>query len=136
MFFFKVPGLPERLLALNRFAILALVLRGGRRGTCTNADLAVYREAWARPGALRAMVNWYRADLRSVGTRLPRLRVGVPTLVLWGAHDPFLGREMAEPSVALCDDGRLEFFETATHWLQHDEADAVNDRLRRFLADR
>ena len=82
------------------------------------------------------MVNWYRADLRSVGTRLPRLRVGVPTLVLWGARDPFLGREMAEPSVALCDDGRLEFFETATHWLQHDEADAVNDRLRRFLADR
>jgi len=133
IFFFKVPGLPERLLALHDFAIMARVLRGGRRGTFTDADLAVYREAWAHPGALTAMVNWYRALLRSVGTRLPRIRVGVPALVLWGARDLFLGREMAEQSVALCDDGRLEIFETATHWLQHDEAEAVNDRLVRFL---
>jgi epoxide hydrolase 4 len=133
--FFQVPGLPERFLARDAFASLARAVKGGRRGTCTDEDLAVYREAWAQPGALTAMVNWYRAALRSAGTPLPRLRVSVPALVLWGARDRFLGREMAEPSVALCDDGRLEFFETATHWLQHDEAAAVNDRLRRFLAD-
>ena len=108
-------------------------MRGGRQGTCTAEDLAVYREAWEQPGALTAMVNWYRAAFRSASRRPPRLRVCVPTLVLWGARDRFLGREMAEPSVALCDDGRLELFETATHWLQHDEADAVNDRLVRFL---
>ena len=135
VFFFQLPRLPERFLARNDFANLARAVRSGRRGTCTDADLAVYREAWARPGALTGMVNWYRAALRSASRRLPRLRVGVETLVLWGARDRFLGREMAEPSVALCDDGRLEFFETATHWLQHDEAAAVNDRLRRFLAD-
>ena len=134
VFFFQVPGLPERFLARDGFANLARAVRGGRRGTCTDGDLAVYREAWAQPGALTAMVNWYRAALRSAGARLPRLRVGVPALVLWGARDRFLGREMAAPSVALCDDGRLEVFETATHWLQHDEAEAVNDRLVRFLA--
>ena len=135
VFFFQVPGLPERFLARHGFASLTRAVRGGRRGTCTDEDLAVYREAWAQPRALTAMVNWYRAALRFAGTRLPRLRVSVPTLVLWGARDRFLGREMAEPSVALCDHGRLELFETATHWLQHDEADAVNDRLCRFLAD-
>jgi pimeloyl-ACP methyl ester carboxylesterase len=134
VFFFQIPGLPERFLARDGFASLARAVRGGRRGTCTDGDLVVYREAWAQPGALTAMVNWYRGALRSGGTRLPRLRVGVPTLVLWGARDRFLGREMAAPSAALCDDGRLELFETATHWLQHDEAEAVNDRLVRFLA--
>jgi pimeloyl-ACP methyl ester carboxylesterase len=41
---------------------------------------------------------------------------------------------MAEPSVSLCDRGRLRFFEEASHWLQHDEAAAVNEELRRFLA--
>jgi hypothetical protein len=40
---------------------------------------------------------------------------------------------MAAPSAALCDRGRLELFEQATHWLQHDEKDAVNERLLRFL---
>lgn len=132
-FFFQVPGLPERFLARDGFANLARAVRGGRRGTCTDEDLAVYREAWSQPGALTAMVNWYRAALRSAGARLPRLRVGVETLVLWGARDRFLGREMAAASAALCDHGRLEMFERATHWLQHDEADAVNDRLARFL---
>jgi pimeloyl-ACP methyl ester carboxylesterase len=133
VFFFQVPGLPERFLARDDFKNLARGVRGGRRGTCTDEDLAVYRAAWGQPGALTAMVNWYRAALRSTGRRLPRLRVSVPTLLLWGARDRFLGREMAEPSAALCDDGRLEIFEGATHWLQHDEADAVNDRLVRFL---
>jgi pimeloyl-ACP methyl ester carboxylesterase len=133
VFFFQLPSLPERFLARDGFANLARAVRSGRRGTCTDADLAVYREAWAQPGALTGMVNWYRAALRSAGQRLPRLRVGVETLVLWGARDRFLGREMAAPSAALCDRGRLELFEQATHWLQHDEKDAVNDRLVRFL---
>lgn len=133
VFFFQVPGLPERFLARDGFANLARAVRGGRHGTCTDEDLRVYREAWARPGALTAMVNWYRAALRSAGGRLPTLRVGVETLVLWGARDRFLGREMAGMSAALCDRVRLEVFETATHWLQHDEADRVNDRLVRFV---
>lgn len=133
VFFFQLPGLPERFLARDGFASLARAVRGGRRGTCTDEDLAVYREAWAQPGALTGMVNWYRAALRTGGRRLPRRRVGVETLLLWGARDRFLGREMAEPSVALCDRGRLEVLESATHWVQHDEADVVNDRLVRFL---
>jgi pimeloyl-ACP methyl ester carboxylesterase len=133
VFFFQLPGLPERFLARDGFANLARAVRGGRRGTCTDEDLAVYREAWGQPGALTGMVNWYRAALRSAATPLPRARVGVETLVLWGARDRFLGREMAGPSVALCDRGRLEILESATHWVQHDEADVVNDRLVRFL---
>jgi pimeloyl-ACP methyl ester carboxylesterase len=135
VFFFQVPGLPERFLARDGFANLSRAVRGGRRGTCTDEDLAVYKEAWSQPGALTAMVNWYRAALRSGGARLPRRRVSVETLVLWGARDRFLGREMAEASAALCDRGRLEVFEQATHWLQHDEANAVNDRLLGFLRE-
>ena len=70
------------------------------------------------------------ALVRSEAAEEPR--VGVETLVLWGERDRFLGKEMAA-RVALCDRGRLEFFEAATHWLQHDEPAAVNDRLVRFL---
>jgi epoxide hydrolase 4 len=133
VFFFQLPRLPERFLARQGFASLARAVRGGRRGTCTDADLAVYREAWAQPGALTGMLNWYRAAVRFAGTPLPRRRVAAETLVLWGERDRFLGREMAAPSVERCERGLLERFEGASHWLQHDEADAVNDRLVRFL---
>jgi pimeloyl-ACP methyl ester carboxylesterase len=130
--FFQLPGLPEALLRRGGYAMLARAVRGGRRGSCTDADLARYREAWAQPGALRAMVDWYRAARLTAARPLSLRRVRVPTLLLWGARDRFLGRELAAPSAALCDDVALHFYEQATHWLQHDEAGSVNDRLIAF----
>jgi len=135
IFLFQVPGLPEWWIARNDFRNGCRAMRTSRRGSVTDADLARYREAWAQPGALRGMVSWYRAALRSPGTRGPGPRVRVPTLMLWGARDTALGRgrEMAEPSIALCDDGRLVFLEDATHFVQHDEPDRVNRELLAFL---
>jgi len=134
IFFFQLPGLAERWMAREGFRNAARILRTARRGSFTDEDLARYREAWAQPGALTAMVNWYRAAFRSASLRLPGPRVSVPTLMLWGARDIALGREMAQPSIDLCDEGRLVFFEDATHFVQHDEADRVNEELLRFLA--
>jgi pimeloyl-ACP methyl ester carboxylesterase len=98
------------------------------------AELKRYQEAWARPGAMTAMLNWYRAAPRVPTERLPHLRVPVPTLVLWGARDPFLKRALATDSMAFCDDGRLTFLEEATHWLQHEEAARVNELTDAFFA--
>jgi len=129
VFMFQAPGLPERLMARDDYAMLARAVRGGRRGTCTAQDLARYKEAWSEPGALTAMVNWYRAAMRWAWSPPPRGRVTVPALLLWGVRDRFLGRELAAPSAALCDDARLVFHEHATHWIQHDDADEVNAQL-------
>ena len=41
-----------------------LLVSSGKPGTFTPADLAEYKKAWAQPGALTAMINWYRAVLR------------------------------------------------------------------------
>ncbi|RME09570.1 MAG: alpha/beta hydrolase, partial [Bacteroidetes bacterium] len=56
-----------------------------------------------------------------------------PTLMLWGERDVALGKELAQPSIELCADGQLIFFPKATHWVQHDEADAVNEALAVFF---
>jgi pimeloyl-ACP methyl ester carboxylesterase len=133
IFFFQLPGLAERWMARDGFRNAVRMLRTARRGSFSEEDLARYREAWSQAGALTAMVNWYRAALHSVGRRLPGRRVRVPTLMLWGARDIALGREMARPSIDLCENGRLVFFEKATHFVQHDEAEAVNEHLVRFL---
>jgi epoxide hydrolase 4 len=135
IFFFQLPGLPERMFSRNGFAHAVEALRSSSRpGTFTDADLDLYREAWSQSGAVRSMIHWYRAALRSQAQATAPLRIPVPTLLLWGAQDRFLGREMAQPSIDLCDEGRLEFFEDATHWLQHEEPEAVNGRLIEFLA--
>ena len=59
----------------------------------------------------------------------------MPTLMIWGVGDSALGLEMAEPSIDYCEDGRLVFLEEATHWVQHDEPEKVNELLVRFLKD-
>ena len=81
------------------------------------------------------MLDWSRAYVQKPPTPPASPRITVPTLLIWGAQDTALGREMAQPSIDLCDDGRLVFFEEATHWVQHDEADRVNELIDTFLRD-
>ena len=134
IFFFQIPWLPEFLLGSGDGAGLAnLLRRSGLPGTFMPEDMAMYREAWRQPGALRGMISWYRALLRRARPPLPTGRIELPVQILWGRQDVALQVEMAEESLAYCKDGRLEVFPDATHWVQHDEAEAVNQRLVEFL---
>ncbi|HYG62808.1 MAG TPA: alpha/beta hydrolase [Thermoanaerobaculia bacterium] len=135
IFFFQLPWLPERAFKARNFTFAAKSLRGSaRRGTFTDEDLARYREAWRQPGAARSMLNWYRAAPWAPTAKLPSQRVTVPTLLLWGAKDIALGRELAQPSIDRCDDGRLVFIEEAGHFVQHEEPERVNGMLGDFFS--
>ena len=134
--FFQIPALPEALLRLNRYAGMErLLASGGRPGTFTPADMVEYKKAWAQPGALTAMINWYRAVLRDRSSAAAGLRIPMPVLMLWGKKDVALSAEMAQCSIELCDQGKLVYFENATHWVQHDEAEAINRSLIEFLGN-
>ncbi|HTG32552.1 MAG TPA: alpha/beta hydrolase [Thermoanaerobaculia bacterium] len=134
IFFFQLPWLPEHSFRKNNFARGVKSLQGSSRpGTFTDADLALYREAWSQPGEVRSMIHWYRASLRSQPESPASPRVRVPTLLLWGEKDRFLGREMAQPSIDLCDDGRLVFVAEASHWIQHEEPERVTRELLGFF---
>lgn len=135
IFFFQIPWLPERLLAAGNYGRLARGLRGtSRRGTFTDELLESYREAWRQPGALTGGLNWYRALFRAKGQRVKDRRIHVPTLLIWGTRDTALGRELAQPSIDYCDDGRLEFIEDAGHWVLHEEPEKTSRLIREFLA--
>jgi pimeloyl-ACP methyl ester carboxylesterase len=133
--FFQLPWLPETVARLGNWRVVVEMLRrSSRPATFADADLDRYRAAWSQPGAYTAMLNWYRAIVRHPPDPLPNPRIAAPTLLLWGASDVALSRELAQPSIDLCDDGRLVFFEDATHWLQHEEPDAVNAWIHAHLA--
>ncbi|GAB3509186.1 epoxide hydrolase EphM [Spirosoma knui] len=134
--FFQIPVLPELLSRIGHWRLLTRTLTStSRRGTFIEADLDQYRDAWSQPGAFTAMVNWYRATIQHPPKRSTRIRITVPTLLIWGARDTFLKRDMAQPSIDLCDNGRIVFFEKATHWVQHEESSQVNQLLISFLAE-
>lgn len=131
--FFQLDGLAEAVLRARGFALLKRMMRGtGLNTTFSDAELATYAAAWACPGRLTAMLNYYRALIRRprapLGTVEPRLQI------LWGMQDRALGFALAEASLSQCRQGSLIRFPDASHWLQHDEASTVAAALIAFHA--
>lgn len=134
MFFFQIPFLPEAILRNNDWEyVVKMLMSGSKPGSFSAEDIEQYRQAWWRKDAFNSMLNWYRAALQMPPDMSADLRIRVPTLILWGAQDIALGREMVQPSLDLCDLGKLVFFESSSHWVQLDESQAVNKYLLEFF---
>jgi pimeloyl-ACP methyl ester carboxylesterase len=134
VFAFQVPLLTEAILRNDDYDLLVKALMSGSMpGSFTAQDLDSYRQSWWRKGAITGMLNWYRAVVRMPLNMSRDLRIKVPTLLLWGAQDVSLDREMAQSSLDLCDVGRLVIFENSNHWVQHDAAESVNKHLLEFF---
>ena len=133
MFFFQLPWLPEAVFSAFNFRIGSqALLRSSRPGTFSAEDLAQYRAAWSQPGALTAMINWYRALFRTRAKFSDKF-VRIPTRILWGERDAFLLPEMARESLSYCTNAELFTFANATHWLQHEEPARVSELLIDFF---
>ena len=128
--YFQIPKLPEILLKKNQWKTLINSMRStSRPGTFTPEDFSRYQAAWEQPGAMNAMLNWYRA-LAQRPYQLPKYpRISQPTLILWGAKDFALGVDLASASLNVCDQGKLEIYEQAGHWIQHEEPERVYKHL-------
>ncbi len=135
MFFFQIPFLPEAILRNNDWERMVGLLRNSAKpGTFSNNDIEQYIHAWWRKDAITSMLNWYRAVLQMPPKISADHRIRIPTLLLWGANDIALDRQMARPSLEFCDQGRLVLFENSSHWVQHDESEMVNKYLLDFFS--
>lgn len=136
-FFFQIPWLPETMFRAHDWRGLTRGLeRSSRPGTFSPIDLELYKQAWSKPGAITAMIHWYRAWFRDRSSPADDPLIRVPTLILWGVRDRFIGPGVARSSFALCRDARMEWFDEATHWVHHEEPDRVNRLLVEFLTNR
>lgn len=132
--FFQLPWLPERLLSLNDYRPLReTVRRTASPGTFSAADLDEYTWAWRQPGALSAMLGWYRAHVRRMARRGPpsarRPLIETPTLIAWGDRDTALEKSLADQSAQLVRGARVVHFPAATHWVHEDRPADVNSLL-------
>jgi pimeloyl-ACP methyl ester carboxylesterase len=130
---FRLPWLPEFAMRQRNFKALADALRESKRPeSCSDADLAKYREAWSVPGALTGMVNWYRALLAKRPPPSAPERIRVPTLVVAGDHDKYGIPALADRSGQLCEQASVVHLDT-THWMLHDEPERMSQLLLDFL---
>ncbi|MDP3939682.1 MAG: alpha/beta fold hydrolase [Deltaproteobacteria bacterium] len=58
----------------------------------------------------------------------------IPTLILWGKHDPFLPPAIAEKLRAIIPGASVELIEDASHFIQEDVPDVIADRLGAFFS--
>jgi pimeloyl-ACP methyl ester carboxylesterase len=127
---FRLPELPERVLGAMNGWLLREVLR---RGGLPDNYAREYVDHLVGHGVLGGALGWYRANgpgrLRSIGP------VTVPTLFLWGRHDPAIGRAAAEACERFTR-GPYRFEELDEgHWLPERQAPAVVEALLGHLGD-
>lgn len=113
----------------------------------------MYVEAWSQVdpktqvSSLTASLNYYRAmDVPQPGfwvrrkiwlaQVLGKLRVDVPTLVLWGKDDHFVAEEVNNGLSRLVPDLTFKSFDGLSHWILHEDPQLVNSEIDSFLSKR
>jgi len=100
-------GLAEQLLDGNRAAVRSYLEHfwshwSGPDYMPAAAELDRLADAYARPGAFVASINWYRSGSGTVAMSLAERpparseRIAVPTTVLWQEHDPLFPRAWSD----------------------------------------
>lgn len=139
---FQIPGLPERLLAAGDHRAIGDAFRNMAIDKSRFPDevLRVYRDNAAQPGALTAMLNYYRALVRGGGgerqRRLGYPRIDTPTLMIWGEEDSALGKETTYGTDTYVPNLTLRYLPRVSHWVQQEAPEKVNAILEAWLTDR
>jgi pimeloyl-ACP methyl ester carboxylesterase len=139
--FFQIPRLPERAFARHDYAAISQAFRrvAGRPERLEQADLDRFRAAAAEPGAMTAMIDYYRGLVRGGGMRRMKARgfptIETPTLMIWGDADPVLIPATTDDAGRWVKDVTRRFVPGVGHWVQQEAPDEVNEILSAWLKD-
>lgn len=138
--FFQIPFLPEFLLGLGHAKRVgdAILSSACNKAMFPPEVIDVYRDNAAQPGALTAMLNYYRAIARGGGMER-QLQLGIPeietpTLMIWGEADVALAKETTFGTEKHVRDLTLRYLPGVSHWVQQEAPQTVNAIIRAWLA--
>ncbi|MCP5041618.1 MAG: alpha/beta hydrolase, partial [bacterium] len=136
--FFQLPWLPELLLRARGARAVGEAFRAMAvdKSRFPEEVIDVYRQQALEPGALTAMLNWYRANRFSTSFADPVPIIETPTLMIWGEEDTALGKEMTYGTDEFVHDFTLRYLPRVSHWVQQEAPEAVNEILEAWLAGR
>lgn len=138
MFFFQNERIPELLSTADDMKMLEGAFRGEmgirNRQNFTDEDLESWKYAFSMNGAsFKYPINYYRNIFRNSSGPRKDLVLEMPTLIIWGTGDGALDVEAAEDSLNTLRNGSMKKIPGASHWVQQDEPEKVNEYIREFL---
>ena len=137
--FFQLPWLPEFALTRNGAKAVgeAFVGMAVDKSRFPEEVLEHYRANARRPGAMTAMVNYYRAAWRGRKRMLDgQNTVEVPTLIVWGKEDAALEASLVPGTERFVPDLTVRYLPGVSHWVQQEAPETVNAMLEAWLTDR
>ena len=140
---FRVPGM-ETHIANDLDNFFEKTFSGHFELTLSDAEKAAYIDEWSQPGAVEAMLNWYRAapiivpamdetPERPAYLDAPFPVLKMPVLVVWGMNDRALTPSQLSGLDDLVSDLRLVRVPDAGHFITWEKPEAVTSALREFL---
>ena len=137
IFLFQLPRLPERFIGKDLKGFFTKVFTTfspqGEIPTITGEEIDKYVEAYTQPGALTAVINYYRATFRQLGGLHITGKLEMPVLMLWGENDVALGKELTYNTKEYCSNLEIIYDPTSGHFIQHDNPEWVNEKLLEFF---
>ncbi len=131
---FQVPWLPEILLGQSPLSTVNLFFRRGavNQDAYSSYDLHSLAISLSQPGALTAMLNWYRAAVR----RPPAITTPIetPTLLIWSEDDVALGRSLTYGLDQWVRNLRIHYLSHCGHQTPCEAPAEVNAQLLEFMA--
>lgn len=137
VFFFQIPGLPEWVTRRNNAEAVQRAFRDMAvdKSRFPPEVTKVYADNALIPGALTAMINYYRAALRTgAAVMVPEPgTVTTRTLMIWGEEDKALGKATTFGTERYVPNLTLRYLPGVSHWVQQEAPETVNAMLRAFL---
>lgn len=114
------------------------------RTSLTPEERQAHLSAWAQPGAIQAMLNWYIANdfqVPKIGDRpdpkpifdTEEWRIKPRHLLIWGEKDPFLRPSCHNGLEVYCDDLTKVIVAEASHWTPGSDLDRFVNEVGNFL---
>jgi pimeloyl-ACP methyl ester carboxylesterase len=130
------PGLGELFMATSSRAGTTFMLGRENPGLSKAQVSQLYEQA--RPWATRrSILRLYRANPpRSLASRSGPMRaIDPPALVVWGAADAYIPRDMAERQRRSFPSARIEYLQDLGHWCFLEDAERVAAVVMPFLRE-
>ncbi len=143
----------ERMSKDNYARTLNMIAGFSATGWMDEEARAGYLEAWSTPGAMEAMLNWYRASpvvvppvdqpAAELEGKVPVfavdpkvMTVKMPHLVIWGNQDEALRPVCLEGIEQFAADLTIKQVDGSGHWILHEQPQVVASTLIEWLSAR
>ena len=124
--FFKKPILPELYFKIFGYTYLKNIWRKS-----SQLEIEKYLEVFKQRGALKASLNWYRANMNNEDKFIGDITT--PTLIIYGLKDMAIGEKSVDESEKyLTGDYKIEKLK-AGHWLIQESFEAVSNSILQHL---